>query len=124
MDSILSILPESVHIRIGIEEMPTFMNPNPTTEWHDYKIPKKWLKHGERGRYNEWTIKKQYEKKYKQTVGEHTSSFAISAVLEWNQLENISQVLKQTKKIGFDNIMELVPQVDSKDVMYFNQILM
>ena len=46
MDSILSILPESVHIRIGIEEMPTFMNPNPTTEWHDYKIPKKWLKHG------------------------------------------------------------------------------
>lgn len=68
--------------------------------------------------------KNSMKKKYKQTVGEHTSSFAISAVLEWNQLENISQVLKHAKKIGFDNIMELVPQVDSKDVIYFNQILM
>ena len=54
MDRILSYLPENVHVRFGWDSEPwcgTHSFDHVT--YRVIEIPKIWLKHGERGRYNE-----------------------------------------------------------------------
>ena len=124
MDRILSYLPEIVHIRVGYEKEPHYYRDYCGVDWVDYEIPKSWLKHGERGHYNEWTIKKTYQKKFIERYGDKIlhKTEAIS-VLEWNQLQDMVIVFNNAKRIGFTNILEIVPTVENGDAKYFNQVL-
>lgn len=124
MDRILSYLPEIVHIRVGYENEPRYYGDYTSVDWVDYEIPKIWLKHGECGSYNEWTLKKTYEKKfierYSDKILHRTEQIS---VLEWNQLQDMVIVFNKAKNIGFNNILEIVPKVENGDAKYFNQVL-
>lgn len=124
MDRILNYLPEIVHIRVGYEQEQRYYGDYCGVDWVDYEIPKAWLKHGKCGSYNEWTLKKTYEKKFIEQYGDKIlhKTEAIS-VLEWNQLQDMVIVFNKAKNIGFNNILELVPSVESMDAKYFNQVL-
>jgi len=123
MDRILNYLPEIVHIRIGYDNEPRFYGDHPGVDWIDYEIPKVWLKHGERGHYDEWTLKKTYEKQFIARYGEKALHHGGWELIEWNQLQDMVIVYKKAKKMGFDNILEVVPTVETSDARYFNQVL-
>ena len=118
MDKILSYLPENVHVRFGWEHEPDYFGAIPKTEYKSIVIPKSWLKHGKRGSYNEWEIKKTYHKKLANAVGDQfLRSTEPLEVLEWNQLETVCYILKKAKNIGFD-LLDNVSLVDENDVKY------
>ena len=120
MDRILSYLPENVHVRFGWEHEPEHYGAMPNTEYKVICIPKIWLKHGERGRYNEWSIKETYKKKLAKEFGEEfLHNTERLEVLEWNQLESVCYILKHAKKIDFD-LINRVSMVNEKDVKYLN----
>ena len=124
MDKILSYLPETVHIRVGYDREPQNYGDYAGVDWVDYEIPKAWLKHGEPGRFNEWTLKKTYEKKFISLYGDKPFSGSSRwEVIEWNQLQDIVIVLQKANKIGFTNILEVAPKVEFGDAKYFNQVL-
>ena len=120
MDRILSYLPENVHVRFGWDSEPwcgTHSFDHVT--YRVIEIPKIWLKHGERGWYDEWTIKKTYQKKLAREFGdEYLHKTERLEVLEWNQLENTAYMLMKAKKIGFDNLFEIAKTVNLADVKY------
>lgn len=122
MDRILSYLPEIVHVRVGYYQESMHYMDHYDVEWVDYKIPKNWLKHGECGHSNEWTLKKTYEKKFIEMYGDKALYQSDWQVIEWNQLQDMAIVLNKAKKIGFDNILEVVPNVNYSDAKYFNQV--
>ena len=124
MDRILNYLPEIVHIRVGYEQEPRYYGDYTSVDWVDYEIPKVWLKHGQPGCYDEWTIKKTYEKKFIERHGDRIlhRTEAIS-VLEWNQLQNIVIKLQKANKLGFTNILEIASKVKFEDAKYFKQVL-
>lgn len=120
MDRILSYLPENVHVRFGWEYEPEHYGGIPHTEYKVICIPKNWLKHGERGRYDEWSIKKIYKKKLAKEFGEEfLHNTERLEVLEWNQLESVCYILKHAKKIDFDLISK-VSMVNDMDLKYLN----
>ena len=120
MDKILSYLPENVHVRFGWEYEPEYYGGMSHTEYKVICIPKNWLKHGERGAYNEWSIKETYKKKLVKQFGEeYLHKTERLELIEWNQLETVCQILKRAKKIDFD-LISAIPNVDSKDVIYYN----
>ena len=120
MDRILSYLPENVHVRFGWEREPDYFGGPSNIDYKVICIPKTWLKHGERGTYHEWEIKKTYHKQLANAVGEHfLHSTERLEVLEWNQLESVCYILKQADKIGFD-LIDRISMVDDKDVKYLN----
>lgn len=123
MDRILNYLPETVHIRIGYDNEPQYWGDQPGVTYVDYEIPKSWLKHGEQGHYNEWTLKKPYEKKFIALHGARPLHKDWWNVVEWNQLQDIVIVLEKAKKLGFDNILEVATTVNKEDAKYFNQVL-
>ena len=121
MDRILSYLPDNVHVRFGWDSEPwcgTHSFDHIT--YRVIEIPKIWLKHSERGSYNEWSIKETYKKKLTKEFGEEfLHSTERFEVLEWNQLESICYILKYAKKIDFDLISK-VSMVNDIDVKYIN----
>ena len=120
MDKILSYLPENVHVRFGWEQEPDYFGGPSNTYYRVICIPKIWLKHGERGNYNEWSIKETYKKKLIKEFGEEFIHITERIeVLEWNQLECVCHILKAAKMIDF-NLIDRVSMVDDKDVIYFN----
>ena len=124
MDRILSYLPETVHIRVGYERKPQYYGEYVGVDWVDYEISKAWLKHGEPGHNDEWTLKKTCEKQFIAKYGDHIFHRAESiSVLEWNQLQDIVIVLQKANKLGFINILEVASKVKFDDAKYFNQVL-
>lgn len=120
MDRILNYLPDNVHVRFGWEHEPEYYGDIPDIEYKVIYIPKNWLKHGERGSYNEWSIKETYKKKLVKEFGEEfLHSTERLEVLEWNQLESVCYILKYAKKIDFDLISK-VSMVNDIDVKYIN----
>ena len=121
MDRILSYLPENVHVRFGWDSEPwcgTHSFDHVT--YRIIKIPKAWLKHGERGHYDEWSIKETYKKKLAREFGdEYLHKTERLEVLEWNQLEAVCYILKKADKINF-NLIDRISQVDDKDLKYLN----
>ena len=124
MDRILSYLPETVHIRVGYDNESQYYGDHSGVEWVDYEIPKAWLKHGEPGHYDEWTIKKTYEKKFISLYGNKPfSSCSRWEVIEWNQLQDVVIILQKANKLGFTNILDAASQVKIEDAKYFNKVL-
>lgn len=123
MDRILNYLPEIVHVVFGWNNGPDHWGGMDNIERRTILIPKEWLKHGERGRYDEWTIKKTYQKKLVKEFGEEFlhSSERIE-VMEWNQLENVAGLLHKAKRIDFDNIFEIAKTVNEMDIKYTHNI--
>ena len=120
MDRILSYLPENVHVRFGWEHESEYYGAIPNTEYKVICIPKNWLKHGERGAYNEWSIKETYKKKLVKEFGEEfLHKTERLEVLEWNQLESVYYILKRADKINFD-LIDRISMVNDKDVKYLN----
>ena len=120
MDRILSYLPENVHVRFGWDRGPDYFRGPSKTDYKVICIPKTWLKHGERGHYDEWSIKKTYHKQLAKAVGEHfLHSTERLEVLEWNQLESVCYILKKADNIGFD-LIDRVSQVNDMDLKYLN----
>jgi len=120
MDRILSYLPEYVHVRFGWEQEPEYYGAYIVTKYEVIKIPKIWLKHGERGNYNEWSIKETYKKKLAREFGEeYLHKTERLEVLEWNQLESVCYILKHADKIGFD-LLDRISQVKDVDIKYVN----
>lgn len=121
MDRILSYLAENVHVRFGWNSEPwcgSHLCDHIT--YRVIEIPKKWLKHGERGRYDEWSIKETYKKKLAKEFGEEfLHNTERLEVLEWNQLESVCYILKHAKKIDFD-LIDRVSMVNDMDVKYLN----
>lgn len=123
MDRILSYLPEIIHVRVGYYQESRYYMDHTDVNWVDYEIPKNWLKHGERGHSDEWTLKKTYEKKFIEMHGDEALHQSNWQVIEWNQLQDMAIVLKKAKEIGFNNILEMAPNVNYSDAKYFNQVL-
>ena len=122
MDRILNYLPDNVHVRFGWEK-PSYRSEPINLEYRTIVMPKQWLKHNKRGVWNEFEIKKEFKKKLMEYHGEefiHTTEPLV--VYEWNQIENICSVLKRAKEIGFDNILDIVNNVNPKDVIYDHAI--
>lgn len=121
MDRILSYLPENVHVRFGWDNGPlSYGSPVNDISYKTICIPKNWLKHGERGRYNEWSIKETYKKKLTKEFGEKfLHSTERLEVLEWNQLESVYYILKHADKINFD-LIDRISMVNDMDVKYLN----
>ena len=86
-------------------------------------IPKNWLKHGERGHYNEWTIKETYKKRLAKEFGDdYLHSTERLEVLEWNQIENVAYMINKANKIGFFDILEIAKKVSPMDVKYTHSV--
>ena len=121
MDRILSYLPDNIHVRFGWDSEPWCgMHSFDHITYRVIEIPKIWLKHGERGSYNEWSIKETYKKKLAKEFGENfLHSTERLEVLEWNQLESVCYILKYAKKIDFDLISK-VSMVNDIDLKYIN----
>ena len=123
MDRILSYLPENVHVVFGWDEGTDHFGGLNNIYRRTIVIPKSWLKHGERGIYDEWSIKETYKKKLAREFGEdYLHSTERIEVKEWNQLENVAGMLRNAKKIGFDNIFEIAKTVNEADVKYTHNI--
>lgn len=122
MDRILGYLPENVHIRVGYDNEPRYYGDYPGVDWVDYEIPKIWLKHGERGHFDEWTLKKNYEKKFIERYGNKALGHRWE-LIEWNQLQDIVIIYEKAKKMGFPEILQVAPTVVYDDAKYFNQVL-
>ena len=123
MDRILSYLPEKVHVRFGWENEPRYYGDIPDKEYSTICIPKEWLKHGKRGHWYEWTIKKTYQKKLANEFGEkYLHSTEQLQIREWNQLENVSIMYQNALRIGFDNILEIAKTMNSEDAKYTHAI--
>lgn len=119
MDRILSYLPENVHVRFGWEREPDYFGGPSHTDYRVICIPKSWLKHGNRGAYDEWSIKETYKKKLANEFGEEfLHKTERLEVLEWNQLENIAYNFCHAEAIGFTNILEKVKEVARFDIRY------
>lgn len=120
MNRILSYLPEYVHVRFGWELEPEYYGAYPITKYKVIKIPKIWLKHGERGHYDEWSIKETYKKKLVREFGkEYLDKTERLEVLEWNQLESVCYILKHADEIGFD-LLDRISEVKDTDIKYIN----
>ena len=123
MDSILNCLPDNVHVRFGWEHEPQYFNGIPHTEYKIIIIPKSWLKHGDRGSYNEWSIKENYKRKLIKLYGDEFGHYTESIeVLEWNQMENIAYMLRQAKNINFTDILERVTKIEDEDIIYTHSV--
>ena len=124
MDRILSYLPENVHVRFGWEREPWCGSHSfDHVTYKTIYIPKSWLKHGERGHYDEWSIKETYKKKLANEFGKeflHTTERL--EVLEWNQLENTAYMLKRAKRIDFDNLFEIAKTINEADIKYTHSV--
>ena len=120
MDRILSYLPENIHVRFGWEREPDYFGGPSNTDYKVICIPKTWLKHGNRGAYNEWSIKETYKKKLANEFGEEfLHKTERLEVLEWNQLESVCYIIKKADKIGFD-LIDRISQVNDMDLKYLN----
>ena len=121
MDRILSYLPDNIHVRFRWDSEPwcgTHSFDHIT--YRVIEIPKIWLKHGERGSYNEWSIKETYKKKLAKEFGEKfLHSTERLEVLEWNQLESVYYILKHADKINFD-LIDRISMVNDIDLKYIN----
>lgn len=120
-DGIMAILPDEVHVVLHQDEIPTHNDPYPMGRTRVVCVPKEWLKHGERGRYDEWTWKKQYINRLKRECGDDVLSFHINGVKEWMQLENCGLMLKAAKLIGFDLLGKL-PELDTRLCAYSHHV--
>lgn len=123
MDRIINYLPDNVHVSFGWEDEPAYYNGPSNIKYSTIVIPKIWLKHNERGRYNEWEIKKIYRKKLAKEFGENYLHYTESLhVLEWDILENVALMIKESQKINFDDMLDIVRNVKSEDAKYLNHI--
>ena len=124
MDRILSYLPDNVHVRFGWDSEPWCGSHSfDHVTYQTICIPKSWLKHGDRGAYDEWSIKETYKKKLAKEFGEeflHTTEQL--EVLEWNQLENIAYNWCKAEAIGFTNILEKAKEVARFDIRYTHSV--
>lgn len=122
MDRILSYLPDKVNVMFGWSSNP-WDYPRDHITYRSVCVPKSWLEHRERGRYNEWTIKEEYKEELAKKFGdEFLHSTERLEVLEWNQLENIAYMIKRSRYIGFDDILDRVQKVDLEDAIYTHSI--
>ena len=122
MDTLLNALPEKVHVALHIEEMPSHNDPWPSGQTYIKVVPKEWIKHGERGRYNEFTWKKKYERKIKEVIGEDLYLHAhVRSIVEWNILENIGRMLHSAECINFD-VLSYIDKINPFDVKYQHNI--
>ena len=124
-DRILSYLPETVHVSLGYEIEPSYFGGPSDVDYFVVEIPKKWLQHNKRGTFYEWTIKSKYQSKFDELEKTHIYGHKHTEpiqVLEWNQLENIAYNLRKAKQIGFDNILEIVNEVNNEDIIYTHSV--
>lgn len=121
-DTLMAALPDTVHVVLEIEEIPTHNNPWPKSDTYERYVPKKWLVHGERGSYREWTWNKRNEKAIERTIGERLYRHAhLRSVKEWNIIENITANVRSARRIGF-NVFEYLGKVNEADVIYTHNI--
>lgn len=121
--NLLQYLPDNVHVRFGWDKGPDYFHGPSNVEYSTVVIPKIWLKHGERGRYDEWTIKETYKKKLTKMFGDHfLKTTEKIEVLEWNQLENVALMFNAAMNIGFDNILDVAKLVDPSVCKYMHNV--
>lgn len=117
-DTVYNSLPPKVRVLLEKEEMPTHNDPYPLGPKKMAYVPKEWVKHNERGHYDEWTWNNEYYKEICQKVGEDWYYATMYDILEWGIMENIALMLNKAEENNISNILDLVSKMNLNDAKY------